>query len=586
MKEKTIAERYKILDSKREAKLARARYCSSLSVPGLLPPQGWTEESQLPQPYSSVTARGVTAMASRMLSALLPLNDMPFFKFEMNTGLTPDAEIREYLESLSYQVYNKLSSKNLRDTLYQVLQHLIVVGDILLYMEDDYTFRLIRLDQYVCRRDVNGEVKEIIHLDFVANDSNTEGVNDMYPDDTVLNRTGYRTVYCRVCKCDDGVWSVSKEDSDGNSIGMGEYTTSPYIALRWTGVAGENYGRSHCEDLIGDIKTLEAFTEALIYGTAAASTFWIAVDPAGITEIDDIHDAAKGSFVPARTQDVFTISPASTMTPQLQATQAGVDRIRQEIGQAFLLNSASMPKGERVTATAVRAIGQELENVLGGAFSSIARSLMKPIVSRTVFLMLEEKEIDPRIEQEFTEDGELTVEIVTGLQALSRDADLQKLMQMGEMVRNLPEQAMAMFRWDEYGRALISSLGFNPDNWVKSEEIAQQQQLKQAQDQASVQGQAGAQQMMQQGMAQGVQQAAMQDVEQSGGAGIQELLAQLGGGGGELPPEIMEMLAGGGGGGPPMGGGGPPMEGGPGGGGMSPEDMAMMEQMMAEGGPV
>ena len=64
-----LVDRFRILDSCRTSKLERARYCSSLTVPSILPPDGWTEQDQLPQPYSSVAARGVTAMASRMLSA-------------------------------------------------------------------------------------------------------------------------------------------------------------------------------------------------------------------------------------------------------------------------------------------------------------------------------------------------------------------------------------------------------------------------------------------------------------------------------------------------------------------------------------
>ena len=544
MKEK-IADRYKKLDSKRASKLERSRFCASLTVPSLLPPYGWTEETALPQPFSSVSAKGVTAMASRMLSALLPLNDMPFFKFEQSTGIQPDPEIREYLEALSYQVYNKLASKNLRDILYQVLQHLIVVGDCLLVMEDDYTFRMIRLDQYVCRRDVRGDVQEMIHLEFVGVE-NTEDVDAVFPTDVgMLGRTGYQTLYCRVTAEEDGTWKMRREDSDGKLVSEGVYTVNPHIVLRWTGIPGENYGRSHCEDLIGDIKTLEAFTEGLIEGIAAGSCFWVGVDPAGITEIQDIAGAQNGAIIGAREQDVFTLSPSGTMSPQISATQTGVEQMRREIGKAFLMDSASMPQGERVTATAVRMVGQELENVLGGAFSSIARNLMRPIVERTVFLMIAEEEIDPRISEEFTENGELTVEIVTGLQALSRDSDLQKLMQMGEMVRNLPEQAMAMFRWDAYGRALISSLGFNSDNWIKSEDDAYQQQLQQQQDQAAIQGQAAQSQMMAQAVAETGQQAAMQDMEQTGGAGMEEMLAQLGmsGGGGQgIDPSQLQGL--------------------------------------------
>jgi len=74
----SLADRFRTLDGLRTSKLERARYCSALTVPSLLPPEGWTEQMQLPQPYSSTAARGVTAMASRMLSALLPLNDSPF----------------------------------------------------------------------------------------------------------------------------------------------------------------------------------------------------------------------------------------------------------------------------------------------------------------------------------------------------------------------------------------------------------------------------------------------------------------------------------------------------------------------------
>ena len=151
---------------------------------------------------------------------------------------------------------------------------------------------------------------------------------------------------------------------------------------------------------------------------------------------------------------------------------------------------------------------------------------MKPIVERTIFLMINAGMIDPRVADEFTSDGELTIEIVTGLQALSRDSDLQKLMQMGEMVRNLPEQAMAMFRWDEYGRALISSLGFNPENWIKNEQEVMDEQRAMQQEQLAMQNQAQSQTMMDQTMAQTMQQAAMQDLEQTGGAGIEEMLMQ------------------------------------------------------------
>ena len=83
MAEETNLERWRLLDGQRTMGLERARKCAALTIPSLLPPEGLTEEDQLPQPYSSVPARGVTNMASKILSAMLPLNDAPFFKFEL-----------------------------------------------------------------------------------------------------------------------------------------------------------------------------------------------------------------------------------------------------------------------------------------------------------------------------------------------------------------------------------------------------------------------------------------------------------------------------------------------------------------------
>jgi hypothetical protein len=173
-------------------------------------------------------------------------------------------------------------------------------------------------------------------------------------------------------------------------------------------------------------------------------------------------------------------------------------------------------------------IGQELEHVLGGAFSAIARELMKPLVSRVLFLMISNGDVDPRLQDMFSgEEGLLDVEIVTGLQALSRDSDLQKLMQMGEMVRNLPENAAGMFRWDQYGKALITSLGFNPELWVKSEEELKQEQMAMAEQQSKLRATEGREQMVNQAITGAAQQAAQQDLQETGGAGIQQVMQQM-----------------------------------------------------------
>jgi hypothetical protein len=174
-------------------------------------------------------------------------------------------------------------------------------------------------------------------------------------------------------------------------------------------------------------------------------------------------------------------------------------------------------------------IGSELETVLGGAFSAIARDLMEPIIKRTIFIMLNNGDMDERMyDQFFDKEGTLQTEIITGLQALSRDSDLQKLMQMGEMVRNLPPQALQTFKWDSYATALISSLGFDSRMWVKSaEEVAQEQQQQQQQAmQMQMQQKAGG--AVTDGVVNTAAQAAQQDIQQTGGQNVGAMMQQLG----------------------------------------------------------
>lgn len=528
MKDQTLEERFRLLDSRRQYRIDLARKCASLTIPSVLPPLNWTDGMALPQPFSSIASRGVTAMSSRMLSALMPLNDSPFFRFGLKNGAEATPEIKAYLETLSFQVFNKVICQNLRETIFQALQHLIIIGDVMVVMNDDFSFRNIRTDQYVVIRNVQGKVIETIHLEY---EPTKEEDDDYYTSSSIGGlKKGYEILYCQY-KLDEktNTWYSKKENDDGEVVDSGEYVVSPLIPLRWYGIMGENYGRSHCEDILGDLMSLENYTQSHIEGMAASSTFWIGVDPAGMTEIDDISSASNGTFIPARQADIFCISPAQTLNPQVASTANAVAEMRREVADAFLMTRSAIPSGDRVTATAIRMIGSELETVLGGAFSAIARDLMEPIIKRTIFIMLNNGDMDEGMyAQFFDKDGTLQTEIITGLQALSRDSDLQKLMQMGEMVRNLPPQALQTFKWDSYATALISSLGFDARMWVKSaEQVAQEQQQQQQQAmQMQMQQQAGS--AITNGAVNTAATAAQQDIQQTGGQNIGAAMQQLG----------------------------------------------------------
>jgi hypothetical protein len=99
---------------------------------------------------------------------------------------------------------------------------------------------------------------------------------------------------------------------------------------------------------------------------------------------------------------------------------------------------------------------------------------------------------------------------------------------MGEMVRNLPEQAVATFKWDSYAKALITSLGFDSRMWVKSEEEVQNEMMEMQNKQMQMQMRQQAGNAMTQGAINTATAAATSDLQQTGGQNIQAMLEQAG----------------------------------------------------------
>ena len=68
--------------------------------------------------------------------------------------------------------------------------------------------------------------------------------------------------------------SMSKAPIDAN----------PWLVLRFNHVDGEVYGRGRVEEFIGDLKSLEALSQALVEGSAAAAKVVFTVSPSSTTK--------------------------------------------------------------------------------------------------------------------------------------------------------------------------------------------------------------------------------------------------------------------------------------------------------------
>jgi len=98
MLQDTAKERYEKLKQDREHFLDRAQECSELTIPSLLPPDGFHSSSDLYNPFQSVGARGVNNLASKLLLLLLPPNS-PFFRLSIAGNAKKELETQKDLKS-------------------------------------------------------------------------------------------------------------------------------------------------------------------------------------------------------------------------------------------------------------------------------------------------------------------------------------------------------------------------------------------------------------------------------------------------------------------------------------------------------
>src|SRR5260221_3036582 len=180
-------------------------------------------------------------------------------------------------------------------------------------------------------------------------------------------------------------WVVYQEwDNVYVTDSYGEYSEEDfeYFALRCNVISGEDYGRANCEEYLGDLMSLEGLTQAIVEFAAACARVIPLVNPAGLTNIDDVAGAANGQYIPGRKDDITMAS--LDKFADFQVASRAAEAMEMRLSFAFLLNSAVQRNAERVTAEEIRYVAGELEQAIGGIYSLLNRELQLPLVRHLV----------------------------------------------------------------------------------------------------------------------------------------------------------------------------------------------------------
>ena len=481
----TAVARFEQLQGDRSTFLRRAQDASKLTIPALIP-ETTGNSAKLKTPFQAVGARGVNSLASKLLIALLPPST-PFFKLSIDSlalmkegqeGL--ETEIDKGLRVIESALMNEIEISNDRVAMFEALKHLIVGGNVLLYLTDN-GLKVYHLNRYVCKRDDVGNIieiitKETVHpqalppdfLEMIKKKDNYDAADfdedlDIY---THIKRYGDDFNWHQECK------GEKIPGTDGNS----KIDTSPWICLRWVRIDGEDYGRGYVEEYQGDLISLESLMQSVIEGAAASAKCVFLVNPNGVTRAQTLAKAPNGAIREGSAADISTLQV--NKGGDFQVAFSAIQRIESRLEYAFLMSRSIQRDAERVTAAEVSIMANELENSLGGIYSILTQEFQLPYLKRRMHMLVRSGKA-PKLP-----DNIVKPKIVTGLQGLGRGNDRAKLIEfIGTVSQALGPDVMRMYmNVDEAIKRLANSIGIDTANLVKTQEqIAQEMEMQQQQ---------------------------------------------------------------------------------------------------------
>lgn len=495
---KCLEQRFRLLNNARSGKLEYLREMAAYVNSGLLPEYEYsTDDLLLREKFSSFVSVLVEQLGSKIVAAIYPLNNIPFFNWNIGrvAQFNPDqmAAANTIAQQTEFYLANRLEASNYRQALHNAVTSAIVLGDSLMYQSDDYEFRVYPVTDFVLRRDASGQIAELIIRDWLEPDllpEELKNINRGQPKSTYASKGRLEPHFTKLMwNVKDKKWEVEKEFREEIYETGKTYTHSPYYHINWSRVNAEDYGRSLVEINWGEIRSLEMLTKALVESAAAISRVHPAVDPTGLTREDalDHEDLHNMDVISARQQDVFWLTPP--IQAQLQALAASVQMSEDKLSKVFLSDTARSLTGERVTAYQIQQAVQEMEQTLGNVLGSIAQQIQRPVVLRS--LAIEEKSGRwPKAAIDLLREvGRL--EIKTGLDALGRQLEGARLQSLLGVLQALPPESVQSLNFDNILNKLMVSSGLDPSELQYSDE--EQAARAEAQQQAALQQQAAQQ---------------------------------------------------------------------------------------------
>lgn len=488
----------------RQVYLDEAYRSALVTIPAIVPDsqdiRSRTTPTVLEKPFQSLGARGVNNLAAKLLMTLVPSNSS-FFRYIISQDIKDEAaelgqelsELQSMLARRESRINTEVEIQGLRPKVYQAVRHLLIAGNVLVYMLPEGGMRIFPLCAYTVKRDGEGRLLDLIYSEQMDKESITDerilailAKADVSRPNTTDKERKTVDVWTRVV-LEDGRYHSWQEVGETKVPDTDEYWQPellPWLVLRYTSIDGEDYGRGFVEEYRGDLTSFTQLSRDCQFASANAAKVVWRISPTSVLKPRKFQEATNGGAVLGEKDDVEAIRLDKTGDMQVATLQ--MDRLERALSASFMLNSSFQRNAERVTAEEIRRLAQELEDTLGGVFSLLSQEFQLPLAQ-----LLEANLI--RRDKNFKKlpKGSVRIGVVTGLAAIGRNQELERLrmglglnLEAAQLFPGLPDYVEE----GELARRLWTGSGVETEGLLKNaaDVEAERQARQQAQSQATL----------------------------------------------------------------------------------------------------
>jgi len=481
----TLASKYQQLKQRRETYLSRAEEYAKATLPYIMPENTHTDADSMQHGWQGFGAKVVNHLSNRIIMTLFPPS-RSFFKLDFSSEVRKEMKEQGWdstvlateLAAIEQDAMTFMDKTTPRDLDIKTAKHLIITGNYLHYFPDKGKEAVgIGLDQYVVKRDTHGTLIDLIICQKKALGAMPQEIQDQVkadPKNSHLKPDTEIELYTGACRKPDGKYRVYQEVL-GRRIGT-EYNMKeenlPFTVLMWNHTHGEDYGRGLVEDHAGDFHVIQILSEAVAKGMVLMSDIKYIVKPGSYTDIEHLTASPTGEFISGNIDDigVLQLERYADFSPIVEVLRD----YERRVGEAFMVSRAARRDAERVTAYEIRQDAADLEVALGGVYSRLSATWQKPRARRLLRMSLDNSNSELKMD-------DFDPEIITGVEALGRMNELDKIMQFTEMLQmtnSWPETMQRRVKWAQYSGKVAAEIGLEIDWLMSEEEYAQQQQAE------------------------------------------------------------------------------------------------------------